>query len=187
METLIIHPYDATTDFLCNSYKDLDNVTVVRDCMISKSKLRRLLQLHQNIVLMGHGCYDGLICSNKPIKNNTTPLFGRLLIDSSLVEFIRNKNCLGIWCHAKTFFQKYNINGFATGMFVSDLDECIDYSLPLSITSVEESNNCLSECIKEALISWQNNIFNIDDIFYENFRKLNMNKIAMFNLNEFRE
>ena len=181
---LIIHPKDCTTDFLCNSYKDIPNKLVVRDVTISKSNLKKLIKFHDVIIMLGHGVSEGLICSNKPIKEeNIEPLFGRLLINSELVQELREKLCIGIWCHASDFFEKYRLIGFSTGMFISDLWEADQYSFPLNENWIDESNNMLGKSISETYCKSPKEIYNK---FIENFTKLRNNKIAEFNYLEFR-
>ena len=109
MKTLLIHPKDTTTDFLCKSYND--DFTLIRT-NISKSLLLKLIRSHDLIIMMGHGTDRGLIG------------FDRYIIDSSLVDELRKKICICIWCYASDFVKKYNLKTpFSTGMFISEIDE----------------------------------------------------------------
>lgn len=56
--------------------------------------------------------------------------------------------------HARYFFEKYNLKGFALGMFVSKLSEADYMSLPLCDEIIEESNKII---IKEII---ENKLFN---------------------------
>ena len=78
MKTLIIHPKDITTDFLCKSYND--DFTLIRT-NISKSLLLKLIRSHDLIIMMGHGTDKGLIG------------FDKYVIDSSLIDELRKKIC----------------------------------------------------------------------------------------------
>ena len=181
-EYLFIHPYDITTDFLSKVYENIpeEEKTVIRDCKISNSRLIRLIKSHDNVVMLGHGCADGLLCSS--YSKDTT--FDRLIINSRLVEFLRTrKKLIGIWCHASDFFKKYNLYGFATGMFVSDISEANDYGLPMSTYDVEENNNLLVESLYKC---FDKDIAYIYDYMCERFDSLkSTNKIANFNRNLF--
>lgn len=182
---LIIHPKDCTTDFLCSSYENIPNKTVVRDITISKSNLRKLIKFHDVVLMLGHGSAEGLMCGNKIVKDNVEPLLGRFLINSEFVDELRKKKvCIGIWCHASDFFEKYNILGFSTGMFISDLMEADYYSFPLNEEWIEESNSMLSKSISETYNKSPKDIYLK---FEENFLSLsNNNIIAEFNYSEFK-
>lgn len=178
---LFIHPKDETTDFLSAIYNVVreDIKTVVRDCSISNSKLVKLIQSHENVIILGHGNEFGLLCSTSNHER-----FNRLLINSRHVEFLRKcKSVIGIWCDSDKFFEKYSINGFASGMFVSDLDEANDFALPLSITDIEESNKLLATLLSQSFYCDSKFIYNY---LYDGFKKLSKNKIAQFNCQNFR-
>lgn len=146
MSTLIIHPKDDTTDFLKTIYDGLD-VTLVTE-NISKSKLRNLIREHDKIVMMGHGCEKGLLG------------YQRLIIDSNFVMFLREKECVYIWCNANVFVNKYNLKGFHTGMIVSESIEANLYCLDYDIKPIEASNILFSNCIKESLSLSSKDMYN---------------------------
>jgi hypothetical protein len=139
MKTLVIHPKDNTTDFLCDIYMGKDWTIVNK--LISKSELRRLIKTHDRIIMLGHGSEDGLFdLANK-----------RFVIDSSWVDMLRQKDCICIWCNANVFFEKYGLKGFYTGMIVSDIDEAYYFSLPTDWDSIVESNTLFASSIKDAI------------------------------------
>lgn len=140
MKTLVIHPKDVTTDFLSKIYLDKDWYVISDN--ISKSGLKSQIKSHDRIIMLGHGTSDGLIGH------------GRLIIDSSLVYLLREKDCVGIWCNADMFFSKYNLKGFYTGMIISEYDEALMFSLyPFTNSQISESNELFSSCIKESIDS----------------------------------
>ena len=118
MRTLFIHPYDPTTDF-CNEiydqYRGMDNVGIIETNNISSSALRSQIREYDRIVFIGHGCEYGLM--DRSLK--------RLLISSSDLQFFRDKEVVCIWCNANIFAEKYNLNAFATGMFISEPSEAV--------------------------------------------------------------
>lgn len=180
---LFIHPQDETTAFLSIVYRNMlnDNNTLVSDNYISNSSLNKLLQSHRNIIILGHGCQDGLLC-----QTNKYDRFNRLMINSKHVQALRNANMvIGIWCHSDKFFDKYRINGFASGMFVSDIDEANDYCLPLSSYDIEESNALLAKSLSEILpLTYDSNA--IYEYLKTQFIKISSsNRIAKFNCNNF--
>lgn len=176
---LIIHPNDETTDFLKESYQHLENKIIVNDPLFPKSHLRKLIRENDNVILLGHGSEFGLFSSISKRQR-----FDRIIVGSELVDELRKKNnVIGIFCHARHFFEKYNIKGFSTGMFISDLYEADMYSFPLDEEWINDSNQMLVESLKQSFGKRQDAIYNI---FNQNFSKLNNNQIAEFNLTEMR-
>ena len=53
MKTLVIHPKDLTTDFLCEIYANTDYTVISRHP--GNSKLKELIKSHDRIVMLGHG------------------------------------------------------------------------------------------------------------------------------------
>jgi len=54
VKTLIVHPQDPTTTFLCGIYKNLANKTVITGG-VTKDELRKHIQDHDRILMMGYG------------------------------------------------------------------------------------------------------------------------------------
>lgn len=167
MKTLVIHPIDPTTDFLCDSYRGMD-FTIFRK-VPGRRALRESIREHQRIVMLGHGTQKGLLANE------------RLVIDSKWVSELRGKLCIGIWCYAKVFFNKYDLHGFATGMVVSDFQEAIDYSVKASLDEINESNRLLSQAIHHILLKE-----NDCELLYEFLRVYSQdtNPVVTFNTSE---
>ncbi len=136
MKTLIIHPKDQSTDFLSCIYNDIDCTVINTD--ISHNNLKQQIKDHDRIIMLGHGCKDGLYGYN------------RLLIDSKLVYLLRDKECVCIWCNADIFVKKYELQGFYTGMIISEYEEAMDYMLIDNFTSkdINDSNKYFANTIK---------------------------------------
>lgn len=139
MKTLVIHPKDSTTDFLCDIYSDKKWTIINKN--ISKSELRKQIKEHDRIIMLGHGSEYGLF----DLAND------RFIIDSKWVDMLRKKECVCIWCNANVFFEKYGLKGFYTGMIVSEIMEAYLYSLPTDIDLIEESNKLFATSIKESI------------------------------------
>ena len=74
------------------------------------------------IMMLGHGNSYGLF--SKPDKRGKTD---RLLVSGKHVQFLREKTCIGIWCHANLFAEEYGLHGLFSGMIISELQEALDY------------------------------------------------------------
>jgi hypothetical protein len=152
MKTLVIHPKDKTTDFLSVVYED------IKDCEVLRSNpqcvgIRKAIKKADRIIMLGHGTEYGLLG------------FGRYIINSDLVQLLKDKECVFIWCNANEFTSKYKLSGFATGMIISELQEAIDFCIKTSHDEVEQSNKTFAYAVKLAL-----NNLNKESIILENYK-----------------
>lgn len=118
MKNLVIHPIDSTTDFLNAIYKNIENLTIIRE-NISKSKINDLIKANDRIIILGHGTDYGLLSSN----------FEKYVIDCRNIQFLKDKEVIGIWCNANIFAEKYDLKGLFSGMVISELSEAKDYNI----------------------------------------------------------
>jgi hypothetical protein len=152
MKTLIIHPNDKTTDFLKPIYSGIENKTVVTGDM-TKDEVKDLITKHDRVIMLGHGTPFGLMAVGQFISNPVLidkgeneyysyQLNSGFIIDDSMVDELKNKECILIWCHADAYFHKHNLKGFSTSMFISEVSEAKYCGLPFtSQETVDESNN----------------------------------------------
>lgn len=141
MKTLVLHPKDYSTDFLSKIYSEKD-WTVISD-RIPKSKLKQAIKDHDRVIMMGHGCGKGLFDSDF----NT-------VIDSNYLYLLREKYCIGIWCDADVFFEKYDLKGLYTGMIISESAEALLCGVDYTYREIEKSNILLSESFKEGITDY---------------------------------
>lgn len=160
MKTLVIHPKDNTTDFLTEIYSD-KNWTVI-NANTSKKILKEQIKTHDRIVMLGHGTQFGLIGYNK------------LVIDSSWVYLLRDKECVCIWCNADLFVAKYGLKGFYTGMIISEYEEALDYAIQTNTDEILQSNFLFAEAVKKS-VDTENIITNVKEIYKGD------NAVIMFN------
>lgn len=140
---LIIHPEDPSTDFLKSLYLGEEALTG----NMGNAHLRRQLQNSDEIWLLGHGCGEfGLL----DMKSR----FGVLnIVGSQHVQFLRDKLVVGIFCNANMFAERYGLTGLFTGMVISEMQEALDWNVPVTIGELLDGNmyfaNNLNYCIKE--------------------------------------
>lgn len=135
MKTLVIHPKDKTTDFLSEIYHGQDWLIVCDN--VSKSVLKKLINEHDRIIMLGHGDEKGLYG------------FGHHVIDSKLVYLLRKKDLVCIWCNADMFVYKYELKGLYTGMIISDIDEAYYCAIQATHSQVNESNILFASTLKK--------------------------------------
>jgi len=126
MKTLVIHPSDASTDFLKKIYEGKGYTVINHN--ISDKELVAAIKAHGRIMMLGHGMTTGLIG------------YGRFIINSEHVYLLREKESIGIWCNADQFFNNYKLRGFYSGMFLSEVEECKCYKIKASQEEVTFSN-----------------------------------------------
>lgn len=147
MSRIIIHDYryDESIEFLKKLYDSL----VVYDSDRSNSEIRNLLKNNSEIWMLGHGTPYGLLTRRNYKKGGEEY---RLLINSQHVNFLRNKICVGIWCYANQFAEKYKLSGLFSGMVISEQMEC-DWILGYTPTKedVERCNYQFVKALRECL------------------------------------
>ena len=142
MKTLVIHPKDDTTTFLDRVYEDLDEVTLVQGG-VNQAQLKDMIESHDQVMMMGHGTGHGLWSVGQ------FPDAATYVIDASLVPVLAEKtNSVFIWCNADQFVTANDLQGFYTGMFISEVLEAEHMGLPHATqTQVDESNDRFVETV----------------------------------------
>ena len=59
------------------------------------------------------------------------------MVDHRHVMFLRGKTCIGIWCFANKFANKYKLHGLFSGMIISELQEAIDNNIPATKEEID--------------------------------------------------
>jgi len=178
MKTLVIHPIDPSTTFLDIVYKNIpaDELTLIQSG--TKQQVRELIKSHDRVMMMGHGSPSGLFAVGQFKDVNT---YSGYVIDQSMVELLEQKDdSVFIWCNADRFVDHYNLKGFYSGMFISEVGEATYCGLPgMDQEIVDESNygfvNIISKYINED-----------KNLIYENVRKeygiiADENPVALYN------
>ena len=143
----VIHATDPTTQVLSLLYQQREDVRMLITERNTSSDVQRAIRSDDVIMMLGHGNEYGLF--SKPDKNGN---YKRFLITDRHVQFLRNKPCIGIWCYANKFAEKYRLHGLFSGMIISELQEAIDLGVPATQdeidTEMEKFTNCLKDCIE---------------------------------------
>lgn len=146
MKTLVIHPQDDSTFFLDIVYRNIEDLTLITGG-VSKDELREEIKRHDRIMMMGHGSPGGLFSVGQFNTNNG------YIIDSGFLDVIgEKKNSVFIWCNADQFVKRWNLKGFYTGMFISEVGEAYYCGLPnTEQPEVDESNYSFVEIMGECI------------------------------------
>ncbi len=100
--------------------------------MNTNGAVRRALRADNDIMMLGHGTEYGLFS-----KPNRKGVFERCLVYHRHVSFLRGKTCIGIWCHADKFADKYKLHGLFSGMIISELQEAIENKIPATKEEID--------------------------------------------------
>ena len=154
MRTLVIHPKDPSTDFLSVIYEGIEDKMVLRGGK-TKDEVREFIKEHDRIIMLGHGVPAGLISGGQFID-------GGLIIGESMVEVLsEKKECLYIWCNADKFVNNFNLKGFYSGMFISEVSEASWYRIITNQEVIDESNNRFSELVGQNINKSSQEIYTI--------------------------
>ena len=110
----IIHANDPTTEVLSLLYNTKEYNYLRIDETSTNADVQNIIRSDDLVIMLGHGNQYGLF--SRPNKNGK---YERFLITDRHVQFLRDKTCIGIWCHADQFAEKYGLHGLFSGMIIS--------------------------------------------------------------------
>ena len=145
MKNLVIHPTDASTDFLKPIYANITDATIMNSG-IGKGQVAQAISEHDRIIMLGHGSPYGLFSIGQFHGNNG------YVIDESMVPLLLEKECISIWCNADQFMNRHQLYGFYSGMFISEVSEATYCGLPgMDQETVTASNDYFAELLGEVI------------------------------------
>jgi hypothetical protein len=175
MKNLIIHPADASTDFLKPIYANISDAIILNGGA-SKDQVKELMTQHDRVIMLGHGSPFGLFSIGQFAGNNG------YIVDSTMVDVLKHVECISIWCNADQFMVKHELSGFYSGMFISEVGEAMYCGLPGTPQETVDASNhyfaqLLGEVINEPLSA-------INDYVTDNYGLLTEdNPVALYNYN----
>ena len=178
MKTLVIHPDDRSTDFLKPIYADIKRKTVVvKDT--SRDKLLALIRSHDTIIMLGHGSPNGLFNVSGIGK-------GVMAIGESLVEELRGKQLIAIWCNCDKFIERYGLSALYSGMFISEVSEARYCGVQGDQAMVDESNSTFAVLLGNMLSETSMDLEKTFDMVLESYEELGeVNTVAKYNSDRF--
>ena len=176
---IVIHPNDKTTSFLKAIYKKEKDVILIDETWTNR-KIRETIGTSNSrelVVMLGHGSCNGLFA---PYGDEQ---FARNIVDSRLVYLLREHPCVGIWCNANQFAEKYKLRGLFTGMIISEPEEAWDWGVDIENDDLARNNEELANDFEYCLRKYSLNLipqkmkdiqdyssplkdFNYNNIFY---------------------
>ena len=115
---IVIH-VDSMEDTarLKKAYAGLENVKL----LYNPSKEDVIGQLERDddplVMCLGHGTTNGLFTAN----------WLGYVVDRDVIDLLKDRKMVGIWCYASSFAERYGLHGYFTSMFVSNWDEAYSF------------------------------------------------------------
>lgn len=163
MRTLMVHPKDATTDFLKPIYESIPNMTLLNHIPNDRLFINQV-SFHDRVVFMGHGTEKGMAFADG------------FTIDERFSKILSEKENVYIWCNADGFVKKHNLKGFYTGMIISDWIEAAYESVTCQYQEIDESNELFTKAISAGICKP-----NMLDIVKEIYVEDGLNRVIQFN------
>ena len=178
MKTLIIHPQDSSTDFLRPIYTNIKYKTVLTK-NVSRDKLLTAIRSHDTIIMLGHGSPNGLFNVSGIGK-------GVMAIGESLVEELRGKQLIAIWCNCDKFIERYGLSALYSGMFISEVSEARYCGVQGDQAMVDESNSTFAVLLGNMLSETSMDLEKTFDMVLESYEELGeVNTVAKYNSDRF--
>ena len=178
MKTLVIHPDDRSTDFLKPIYAGIKRKTViVKDT--SRDVLLALIRSHDTIIMLGHGSSSGLFNVSGIGK-------GVMAIGESLVEELRGKQLIAIWCNCDKFIERHGLSALYSGMFISEVSEARYCGVQGDQAMVDESNSMFAVLLGNMLSETSMDLEKTYGMVLESYNELGeVNTVAKYNSDRF--
>lgn len=110
IDAIIIDSRPDCQDFQA-LYQNLGGTILINP---SNRRIHSLLRHSRNpLLISGHGSPDGLFSRD----------WNRYAISQRDVMMLRLRPVIGVWCYAGNFADTYQLHGFFTSMFISNIDE----------------------------------------------------------------
>ena len=108
------------TAHLKKAYEGIENVTLLYNP--TKEDVVELLKRDDDplVMCLGHGTTSGLFGTS----------WLNYVVDRSMIDLLKGRKMIGIWCFASSFAERYCLQGYFTSMFVSNINEAEGFGFP---------------------------------------------------------
>lgn len=144
----VIHTNDPTTKVLSRLYESREDIIMRITEKSTNSEVKDAIRSSGRIMMLGHGNKYGLF--SVPDKKG---IYRRLIVNSDYAQFLRDKECIGIWCYANEFAMHYGLHGLFSGMIISELHEALENHISATKEEIDHEMEKfvirLRDCIKK--------------------------------------
>ena len=127
---IVVHPTDPSTVMLGKVYEGFENVKLFNSVEQRDEMLAAIAAAprEEPIMLLGHGCPKGLY----------DLMAWDMMVGGPDAELLKDRpNLIGIWCYASSYAAKHGLQGFFSGMFISEGGE----ATMVGVDATEEEAN----------------------------------------------
>jgi len=142
----VIHANDPTTKVLSYLYQQREDLKTLITERNNSSDVQRAIRADDVIMMLGHGNEYGLF--SKPNKKGK---YERFMITDKHVQFLRDKTCIGIWCYANKFAEKYRLHGLFSDMIISELKDVIVWGVPATKEEIDKEMEKFTSRLKDCI------------------------------------
>lgn len=142
----IVHANNPTTRVLSFLYDTKEYNYMLIDEKSTNAEVQNIIRGDDVIIMLGHGNQYGLFS-----KPNREGKYERFLIADRHVQFLRDKTCIGIWCHANLFAERYGLHGLFSGMIISEQQEAMDYNIDATAEEIDIEMKLFTRRLKACL------------------------------------
>lgn len=142
----VIRANDPTIKVLSYLYQQREDMKTLITERNTSSDVQRAIRTYDVIMMLGHGNEYGLF--SKPNKKGK---YERFMITDKHVQFLRDKTCIGIWCYANKFAEKYRLHGLFSGIIISESQEAIDLGVPATKEEIDKEMEKFTSRLKDCI------------------------------------
>ena len=142
----VIRANDPTIKVLSYLYQQREDMKTLITERNTSSDVQRAIRTDDVIMMLGHGNEYGLF--SKPEKDGN---YKRFMITDKHVQFLRDKTCIGIWCYANKFAEKYRLHGLFSGIIISESQETIDLGVPATKEEIDKEMEKFTSRLKDCI------------------------------------
>ena len=142
----VIHANDPTTKVLSCLYETREDVSALINESSTNTEVQHAIRSDNTIMMLGHGNKYGLF--SIPDKKG---IYRRLIVNSDHVQFLRGKECIGIWCYANEFAMHYRLHGLFSGMIISELHEAVENNISATKEEIDSEMKIFVSRLKDCI------------------------------------
>lgn len=166
---------DSDTRKLQRLWEGVPNVNLVHITKRWNSVMERAVDLaianeKDTLLFCGHGSSYGLF-----VPNSLT----EYAIHQMNANLIQAQRVVGIMCYGAEFAQRVGLHGLFSSMFISNVNEAVDYSIITTRDTIHSTNDVIFGIISEYLVG---NLTD-EECLYKLRCESSTNEVAMFNAN----
>ena len=140
---IIIHANDSTTKILSLLYEERKDCYLHIDESSTNSQVIHAVKDADSVMMLGHGNPFGLFST--PDRKGQ---YKRHLIGERHIDFLRGKTCIGIWCYANEFAERYRLKGLFSGMIISEVQEAVDNHIETNKEEIDSEMELFTQRLK---------------------------------------